>query len=103
MVRSELACKIAAEFPAYSAQDIEKIIEIFFGAIVAQLEAGGRVELRGFGVFTTRTYGSRLGRNPKSGDAVAVAAKSRPYFKAGKAILSRINEKPHIVEAGIEA
>ena len=103
MVRSELACKIAAEFPAYSAQDIEKIIETFFEAIVAQIEAGGRVELRGFGVFTARAYAARLGRNPKSGDAVAVTAKSRPYFKAGRAILARINDKANMPELGIEA
>ena len=103
MVRSELACKIAAEFPAYSPQDIEKIIETFFEAIVAQIAAGGRVELRGFGVFTARAYGPRLGRNPKNGDAVAVTAKSRPYFKAGKAILSRVNEKSDSLGLGIGA
>src|SRR3546814_9710206 len=55
------------------------------------LAAGGRVELRGFGAFSTRARESRTGRNPRTGAAVDVKAKSVPYFKPGKEMRERLN------------
>lgn len=91
MVRSDLIAKIAHENPGLSQIEVEKIVEAFFGAIVDQLHAGGRVELRGFGAFSVRGYDARLGRNPRSGATVSVGATNRPYFKPGKQMLSRLN------------
>jgi integration host factor subunit beta len=86
MVRSELVALLAKENPELSAQEIEKIVDLFFEAIVDQLAAGGRVELRGFGAFSTRLHAARTGRNPRSGAAVPVPAKRSVHFKPGKAM-----------------
>lgn len=53
--------------------------------------SGGRVELRGFGAFSVRSYEARTGRNPRTGRSVDVPTKNRLYFKAGKAMMERIN------------
>ena len=50
------------------------------------------MELRGFGAFSTRSRDSRTGRNPRTGDAVAVKAKNVPYFKPGKDMRERLND-----------
>lgn len=87
MVRSD----IAEDYPGLSQIEIEKIVETFFGSIVGQLNAGGRVELRGFGSFPVRSYDARAGRNPRTGETVAVEVKNRPHFKPGKQMLARLN------------
>ncbi|MFC3444180.1 HU family DNA-binding protein [Sphingobium rhizovicinum] len=92
MVRSDLIDMIAEENPGLSQSEVEKVVETFFDAIVTQLNAGGRVELRGFGAFSVRSYRARTGRNPRTGEAVSVEAKSRPFFKPGKAVLTRLND-----------
>ncbi|CAM3239607.1 Integration host factor subunit beta [Sphingomonas antarctica] len=91
MIRSELVAKLAAENPDLSPQDIENIVACFFEVILARLAAGGRVELRGFGAFSTRARDGRTGRNPRTGAAVAIDAKRVPYFKPGKEMRARLN------------
>jgi integration host factor subunit beta len=68
------------------------VVDIFFDEIAARLAEGGRVELRGFGAFSTRQRDARTGRNPRSGDAVPVPAKKVPYFKPGKEVRERLNK-----------
>jgi integration host factor subunit beta len=91
VIRSELVTHLAAENSGLTVRDIEAIVECFFDDIIEQLAANGRVELRGFGTFSTRARDSRTGRNPRTGDAVAVASKRVPYFKPGKEIRDRLN------------
>ncbi|MGB3845083.1 integration host factor subunit beta [Sphingopyxis sp. YF1] len=91
MIRSELVQKIASENSDLRLEEVEKIVDAFFDSIVDQLANGGRVELRGFGAFSTRSRDSRTGRNPRTGTAVAVQAKSVPYFKPGKEMRERLN------------
>lgn len=91
MIRSELIQKLASENPGLTLQEIEKIVDIFFKEIVDRLATGGRVELRGFGAFTTRARDARTGRNPRTGEQVPVAAKKVPYFKPGKEMRERLN------------
>ena len=91
MIRSELVQTLAAENPDLSVREIEKIVSIFFDEIGARLADGGRVELRGFGAFSTRARGARTGRNPRTGEAVDVEAKRVPYFKPGKEMRLRLN------------
>ncbi|MFW2831150.1 integration host factor subunit beta [Sphingomonas sp. ID0503] len=91
MIRSELVQLIAKDNPDLSIKDVERLVTIFFDAIIAQLASGGRVELRGFGTFTTRARSARVGRNPRTGDAVDVDAKRVPYFKPGKEMRARLN------------
>jgi integration host factor subunit beta len=92
MIRSELVQKLASENKDLKQSEVEQIIDLFFDSIVDQLARGGRVELRGFGAFSTRSRDSRTGRNPRTGEVVAVDAKKVPYFKPGKEIRERLND-----------
>ncbi len=91
MIRSELVQLIARDHPTLPVRDVERIVATFFDAIVEQLRAGGRVELRGFGAFSTRDRDARTGRNPRTGESVEVDAKRVPYFKPGKEMRARLN------------
>ncbi|MEZ5743152.1 MAG: integration host factor subunit beta [Sphingomonadaceae bacterium] len=91
MIRSELLQALAEENPELKSSDVENTLDAFFDAITAQLANGGRVELRGFGAFSTRERDARVGRNPRTGESVEVPAKRVPYFKPGKEMLARLN------------
>ncbi|KHL24818.1 integration host factor subunit beta [Croceibacterium mercuriale] len=91
MIRSELVEALATDNPELRVEEVEQIVDIFFEEIAARLAEGGRVELRGFGTFTTRARDARTGRNPRTGDAVDVPAKRVPYFKPGKEMRERLN------------
>ena len=91
MIRSELLETLAAETPALKPDEIEKIVDLFFNQITQKLAEGGRVELRGFGAFSTRQRDARTGRNPRTGESVEVPAKRVPYFKPGKEMRERLN------------
>jgi len=82
---------ISKDNPDLSLRDVERLVSVFFDTIITQLADGGRVELRGFGTFTTRGRSARVGRNPRTGDSVDVDAKRVPYFKPGKEMRARLN------------
>jgi len=79
--------------------DIEAIVATIFGEITAALARGDRVELRGFGAFSTKSRQGRTGRNPRTGESVPVEPKSVPYFKPGKELRERINAKKQAAPA----
>ena len=91
MIRSELLQALHQDNPELRAEEIEQVVDIFFDEISERLAEGGRVELRGFGAFSTREREARTGRNPRTGEAVDVPAKRVPYFKAGKEMRHRLN------------
>ncbi len=91
MIRSELLQSLAADNPDLRPEEIEQVVDIFFDEITERLAEGGRVELRGFGTFSTRERDARVGRNPRTGDPVDVPAKRVPYFKPGKEMRERLN------------
>ncbi|WP_342658933.1 integration host factor subunit beta [Sphingomonas sp. NY01] len=91
MIRSELVQKIAGENPELTPSEVELIVTTFFDSITGRLSENGRVELRGFGAFSTRPRDARTGRNPRTGEQVAVDAKRVPYFKPGKEMRARLN------------
>ena len=66
-------------------------MSVFFDEIVGRLQQDGRVELRGFGAFSTRARDARVGRNPRTGETVEVDAKRVPYFKPGKEMRIKLN------------
>jgi len=82
---------LAQDNPDLSAKEVEKIVATLFEAITRRLAEGGRIELRGFGAFSTRSRSARVGRNPRTGDTVPVSAKRVPYFKPGKEMRLRLN------------
>jgi integration host factor subunit beta len=92
MIRSELLSSLAKDNPELRGEDIEQIVDIFFDEISQRLAEGGRVELRGFGAFSTRARDARQGRNPRTGETVQVAAKRVPYFRPGKEMRRVLNE-----------
>ena len=91
MIRSELLQALSADNPDLRPEEVEQVVDIFFEEIAARLSEGGRVELRGFGTFSTREREARTGRNPRTGEAVDVPAKRVPYFKPGKEMRERLN------------
>ncbi|NCP19648.1 MAG: integration host factor subunit beta [Erythrobacter sp.] len=91
MIRSELLQKLAQDNPELRAQEVEQVVDIFFDEIAQRLAEGGRVELRGFGAFSTREREARTGRNPRTGEPVDVPAKRVPYFKPGKEMRNALN------------
>ena len=91
MTRSELIQRLMEANPHLRGRDVEVVVETIFDEIAAALAAGGRVELRGFGAFTTRRRAARTGRNPRTGAAVAVADKGMPHFRPGKELRMRVN------------
>lgn len=92
MIRSELLSILAKDNPDLRGEDIEQVVDIFFDEISQRLAEGGRVELRGFGAFSTRAREARQGRNPRTGEAVHVEAKRVPYFRPGKEMRRALND-----------
>jgi integration host factor subunit beta len=91
MIRSELLQLLAKDNPDLRAEDVERALDTFFDEIAARLAKGGRVELRGFGAFSTREREARKGRNPRTGDTVEVPGKRVPFFKPGKEMRAKLN------------
>ncbi|CAM3498462.1 HU family DNA-binding protein [Paracoccus nototheniae] len=93
MLRSELVRKVAEAHPHLSPLDAEAVVEAILNAITDRLADGHRVELRGFGSFASKDRKARMGRNPRNGAPVPVAAKQVPLFRASKRLLERLNNK----------
>ena len=91
MIRSELIQKISEENPHLFQRDVERIVNTVFEEVIDAMARGDRVELRGFGAFSVRGRGARVGRNPRTGDEVKVPDKAVPYFKTGKELRERLN------------
>lgn len=93
MIRSELIEKIAEENPHLYQRDVERIVNTVFDRIIDAMSDGHRVELRGFGAFSVKKRDARIGRNPRTGEAVQVDEKHVPFFKTGKLLRDRLNGK----------
>ena len=91
MTKSELIAFLAEQNPHLYQRDVERIVTTIFDEIGSALARGDRVELRGFGAFSVKKRDARVGRNPRTGAAVRVAAKRVPYFKTGKQLRDMIN------------
>src|SRR3546814_16594849 len=91
MIRSELVQSLADANADLARRDVEAAVNAFFDVIAERLDVDGRVELRGFGAFSTRARYTRVGRNLVTGGSVYVEAKRRPYFNNGKEMRARPN------------
>jgi len=91
MTKSELIAYLTDENPNLYQRDVERIVTTVFDEIASALAQGDRVELRGFGAFSVKHRDSRVGRNPRTGEAVEVDAKRVPYFKTGKQLREKLN------------
>ncbi len=90
MTKADLVEQVAKE-AEMTKKDAEQLVEIIFDSITDSLNKGEKIELRGFGSFRVRERNSRMGRNPKTGEAVAIPAKRVAYFKPGKDLKELIN------------
>ena len=91
MTKSELISVVSDRFPQLLRVDAEMAVNEILGAIAETLASGGRVEIRGFGVFSLNYRPPRVGRNPKTGEPVRVPGTYKPHFKAGKVLREGVN------------
>jgi integration host factor subunit beta len=84
VVRAQLIKLLAAQHPELPTREIEMIVTAFFNGITEHLANGGRVEIRGFGSFSTRDRAALTGRNPRTGEPAEIDAKRVPHFSPGK-------------------
>ena len=73
-------------------KESEAVVETIFESIIGALQGGDRIEIRGFGSFSLHFRPPRQGRNPKTGEAVALSGKYVPHFKPGKDLRERVND-----------
>ena len=92
MTKSELIDELVRAQPNLSTKLVDEGIKEILEQITHSLEQGSRVEIRGFGSFALHHRDPRVGRNPKTGRSVEVAAKAVPHFKPGKALRDAVNE-----------
>ncbi len=93
MTKSELILRLAELNPHLYQRDVDRIVSTIFDQIAQALARGDRVELRGFGAFSIKKREARIGRNPRTGSSVQVDEKAIPFFKTGKQLRDRLNEK----------
>jgi integration host factor subunit beta len=91
MTKSELIDALAAGQSHLAYKDVELAVRCILDRMSNALAAGERIEIRGFGSFSLHYRPPRLGRNPKTGDSVALAGKHVPHFKPGKELRDRVN------------
>ncbi len=91
MTKSELIDTMASSQPHLAHKDVEDAVKKMLEQMSETLASGDRIEIRGFGSFSLHYRPARMGRNPKTGEAVALPAKYVPHFKPGKELRERVN------------
>ncbi len=92
MTKRDLINELVRLHPSHSRRDAEVVVNAVFERMTEALCAGERVDFRGFGSFVVKQRRAREGRNPKTGEIVAVAAKRVPFFKVGKELKARVDQ-----------
>ena len=91
IVKSKLLKKISSNYPNFLKKDLEKFTNIVLNEIKEALKRGDRVELRGFGIFSTNIQKARISRNPKTGEKVNTPKKKTIHFKMAKEMFKKLN------------
>ena len=91
IVKSKLLKQLANNYPNFLKKDLEKFTNIILDDIKQALQRGDRVELRGFGIFSTNTQKARISRNPRTGEKVATPEKKTIHFKMAKEMFKKLN------------
>ena len=91
IVKSELLKQISDNYPNFLKKDLEKFLDIFFDEIKNALKKDERVELRGFGIWSTNIQKARISRNPKTGEKVQTPEKKTIHFKIAKEMFKKLN------------
>ena len=93
IVKSKLLKQLSNNYPNFLKKDLEKFTNIILKEIKYTLKRGERVELRGFGVFSTKIQKARISRNPKTGEKVPTPEKKTIHFKMAKDLFKKINNE----------
>ena len=93
IVKSRLLQKIYKKYPNFYKKDLEKFFDIILEEIKYSLKKNERVELRGFGAWSTHIQKARVSRNPKTGEKIDTPEKKTIHFKMGKELFGRINNE----------
>lgn len=93
MTRSDLVEELAARFSQLTQRDAEFAVKAILDAMNDALVRGHRIEIRGFGSFSVNYRSPRMGRNPRSGESVAIPEKRVPHFKPGKALRQAVDQR----------
>ena len=91
IVKSKLLKQLSDNYPNFLKKDLEKFLDIFLLEIKNALKRGERVELRGFGIWSTHTQKPRISRNPRTGEKVNTPQKSTIHFKMAKEMFNKLN------------
>jgi len=92
MTKSELIEQLSIKHTHLVTKDVELSVKIIIEHMAQSLANGERIEIRGFGSFSLHHRKARTGRNPKTGEAVALPPKYAPHFKPGKELRERVNQ-----------
>jgi len=93
MTKSELIEALAREQNHLAYRDVELAVKSILEQMSQALATGGRIEVRGFGSFSLHYRPPRMGRNPKTGESVALSGKHVPHFKPGRELRERVNDR----------
>ena len=93
IVKSKLLKQLSKNYPNFLKKDLEKLIDIILKEIRLTLKRGERVELRGFGVFSTKIQKARISRNPRTGEKVNTTQKKIIHFKMAKDLFKKLNNE----------
>ena len=93
IVKSKLQKQLSKNYPNFLKKDLEKFTNIILNEIKKTLKRGERVELRGFGIFSTNIQKARISRNPKTGEKVNTPEKRIIHFKMSKDLFKKINNE----------
>ena len=91
IVKSRLIKELKKSFPNFLTKDLEKLISVILNEIKNTLKRGERVELRGFGIWSTHLQKARISRNPKTGEKVHTSQKKTIHFKMSKELFNKLN------------
>ena len=93
IVKSKLLLQLSKNYPNFLKKDLEKLTNIVLKEIKDTLKRGERVELRGFGIFSSKTQKARISRNPKTGEKVNTPKKKTIHFKMSKEMFNKLNNE----------
>ena len=93
IVKSKLLNQLSKNYPNFLKKDLEKFTDIILKEIKNTLKRGERVELRGFGIFSSKTQKARISRNPKTGEKINTPAKKTIHFKMSKEMFNKLNNE----------
>jgi len=91
IVKSKLLNQLKKSYPNFLKKDLEKVVSVVLSEIKQALKRGDRVELRGFGIFSTNIQKARISRNPKTGEKVNTLEKKIIHFKMSKEMFKKLN------------